>query len=212
MPRKTGGSKLATFSHGKTGKSRLEVDQQELFCTIAKTVESTGTSDDRRRSKLLHTVKTMVDSSEKMVQMCFKLSRSAKYLQVQPQYSDSRIGKRHVQTVPIELLRCENNLHKININQMFVKYIGDDLHEICKLFGTPTVLHLSDNNKARVPVGLSTALLQAPILMHLEYEVKLSDRSFVLAQRHALMPSIYGLCELKPNGDLSYTDNTLICV
>jgi len=128
--------------------------------------------------------------------MGMTLSRSATYLRLQPRRSNSKQGKRHVQTVPVKLLRPENTLRKKNVDRMFAKSFIDDLHEICKLFGSATVLFLSNDDKARVPLGLAAASLQAPLLVHLEYKVKLPDHSFVVAQRHKLIPSVYGVCEV----------------
>ena len=95
--------------------------------------------------------------------MGFTLSSSAVYLRLQPRRVDSREGKRHVQTVPVKLLRLENTLRKKNIDRMFVKSFIDNLQEICKLFGPSCVLFLSNDDKARVPLGLAAASLQAPI-------------------------------------------------
>ena len=67
---------------------------------------------------------------------------------------------------------------------------------------------LSNDDKARVPPGLAAASLQAPILMHLEYKVRLPDHTFVVASRHTLIPSVYGLCEVRQNGDLSVSGDT----
>ena len=192
------------------GKPRIEVDQPELLSAIVRIVEATAATDDRRRTECLRSVKTLDNLREKLVQMGFVISRSSAYLRLQPRRSDSREGKRHVQTVPVKLLRPENSLRKKNVDRMFAKSFMDDMHEICKLFGPSTVLFLSNDDKARVPLGLAAASLQAPILMHLEYKVRLPDHSFVVAKRHTLIPSVYGVCEVKPNGDLSYSGDTFI--
>ena len=99
---------------------------------------------------------------------------------------------------------------KKNANRMFAKSFIDDLHEICTLFGPSTVWFLSNDNKARLPLGLAAASLQSPILMHLEYKVKLADHNFVVAQCHKLISSVYGVCEVKPNSDVSYSADTFI--
>ena len=69
---------------------------------------------------------------------------------------------------------------------------------------------MSNDDKAPVPLGLAAANLQAPILMHMEYRVTLPDHNFVVAPRHTLIPSVYAICEIKENGDLSYTGETYI--
>ena len=85
---------------------------------------------------------------------------------------------------------------------MFAKSFIDDLHEICILFELSTVLFLTDHDKVRVSLGLAAASLQSPIIMHLEYKVRLADHNFVVAQHQKLTPSVYGVCEVKSNGDV----------
>ena len=201
---------LKSFSRGKSGRPFVEEDQPELLSAIVKIVEASAATDDRRRSEILRTVKTLDDLCEKLMEMGFCLSRSSTYLRLLPRRSDSREGKRHVQTVPLKLLRPENTLRKRNVDRMFAKSFMDDMHEICKLFGPSAVLYLSNDDKARVPLGLAAASLQSPILMHLDYKVGLPDHNFVVAQRHKLIPSVYGVCEVQDNGNLSYSGDTFI--
>ena len=46
--------------------------------------------------------------------------------------------------------------------------------------------------------------------MHREYEVRFPDHNFVVGPRHTLIPSVYGVCEIKKNGELSYSGNIFI--
>jgi hypothetical protein len=50
-------------------------------------------------------------------------------------------------------------------------------------------LFLSQNDKARVPIGLPAARRQAPLLMRLDYKIRLPDHDFVVAPLHKLIPS-----------------------
>ncbi len=50
---------------------------------------------------------------------------------------------------------------------------------------------MSLDDKSHVPIGLSAANKQAPLLMHLEYRVKLPDHDWVVAAGHKLIPSVY---------------------
>ena len=73
--------------------------------------------------------------------------------------------------LPIRLLRPENNLRKENEDRMFAKSIVDDVHDIYSLFGPDCITFLSNDDKARIALGLPAAKLQTPILMHLEFKV-----------------------------------------
>ncbi len=147
---------LKLFNRGKTGKPRIKVDQPELLSTIVQIVEASSATDDWRRTEVLHTVKTLDDLRDKLVQIRMNLSRSPTYLRLQPWRSDLNQGKRHVQTVRVKLLRPENSFRKKNADRMFAKSFIDDLHEICKLFGPSIVLSLSNADKARVLIGLAS--------------------------------------------------------
>ena len=79
---------------------------------------------------------------------------------------------------------------------MFAKSFMDDLFEICELFGPKSVLVLSIDDKTRVKLGLAAASLQSPVLISLNYKVRLPDHSFVVGERHSLIPSVYGVCDI----------------
>ena len=84
------------------------------------------------------------------------------------------------------------------------------MFEFCKLFGTKAVLFMSNDDKVRMPLGLTTVNFQAPILMHRAYKVKLMDCDFVIRPQHKLIPSVYGICEITNTGRASYSGETLI--
>ena len=146
-----------------------------------------------------YAVTTLDDLLSELKNLGFLLSRSATYLRLLPGRGNISEEYRHVQTVPVTLIRPENNLRKTNKDRMFAKSYMDDLINVCKFFGPQSVLFLSNDDKAGVLLGLAAASLQAPILMHMEYKVRLPDHNFVLGPRHALIPSVYGVCEIKEN-------------
>ena len=44
----------------------------------------------------------------------------------------------------------------------------------------------------------------------MEYKVRVPDHNFVVGPRHTLIPSVYGVCKIKENSELSYSRNTFI--
>ena len=74
------------------------------------------------------------------------------------------------------------------------------------------MLFVSNDDKARVPLGLAAASLPSPILMHLEYKVRLPDHDFVVGARHKLIPSVYGICDINAKGEVTYSGDTFIRV
>ena len=158
----------------------------------------------------LRRVTTLDDLHWKLKNLGFSLFRSATYLRLLPRTGNTSEEYWHVQTVPVKLTRSENNLRKKNKNSMFAKSFTDDLMNVCNFFGPQSVLFLSNDNKARVSLRLAAASLQAPILMHIGYKVRLPDHNFVVGPRHSLIPSVYGVCEIRENGELSYSRNIFI--
>ena len=146
-----------------------------------------------------YAVTTLDDLLSELKNIGFLISRSATYLRLLPGRGNTSEGYQHVQTVPVKLIRPENNLPKKNKDRMFAKSYMDNLINVCKFFGPQSVLFLSNDDKAGVLLGLAAASLQAPILMHMEYEVRLPDHNFLVEPRHVLIPSVYGVCEIKEN-------------
>ena len=205
---KEAASLLRLFNRKENGRPQIEYDQPELLSTIAKIVEASSATDDRCRMECLRTVTTLDDLHSELKSLGFSVSRSATYLRLLPSRGSTSEGYRHVQTVPVKLTRPENNLRQKVKDRMFAKSFMDDLINVCKLFGPQSVLFLSNDGRARV--HLAAAFLQPPILMHMEYKVRLPDHNFVVGPRHTLIPSVYGVCEIKENGELSNSGDTFI--
>ncbi len=53
------------------------------------------------------------------------------------------------------------------------------------------VFFLSQDDKARVPLGLPAVHKQAAVLMHVQYRIQLPDHDWVIAETHKLIPSVY---------------------
>ena len=73
-------------------------------------VQMNSATDARRRCELLRTCTTLDDLCRELNERGFKISRSATYLRLLPKRGNTQEGMRHVQTVPVKLLRPENSL------------------------------------------------------------------------------------------------------
>ena len=93
---------------------------------------------------------------------------------------------------------------------MYAKSFINDMREVAKLFGPHSVLFISNDDKAKVLFGLAAATLQALLLMHLEYKVKLPDSSFAVTTPHKLNLSVYGVCNVNLKGEVTYSGDTFI--
>ncbi|CAB4063341.1 unnamed protein product [Lepeophtheirus salmonis] len=106
----------------------------------------------------------------------------------------------------------ENSLRKSNTDRMFAKSFTDDMKDLDLLFGPDAINYLSNDDKARVPVGLAGSNLQAPVLISRKYKVRLLDHNFAVGTRHKLTPSAYAKCKVLENGKVSYSGKTFIRV
>jgi len=62
------------------------------------------------------------------------------------------------------------------------------------------VCFISQDDKARVPIRLTAANKQNPLLMHVEYRVSLPDHDWVVDTGHKLIPSVYTGIQIQSNG------------
>lgn len=79
------------------------------------------------------------------------------------------------------------------------------------MFGEKCVFFLSQDDKARIPLGLPAAHKQSRVLMHMQYRIRLPDHDWVVAERHKLIPSVYARCGFI-NGKVSYQGPTFVCI
>ena len=88
------------------------------------------------------------------------------------------------------------------------------------MLGPLEVFFLSVDDKARVPMGITAANKQAPMLVHMEFNsdrVSLPDHDWVIAEKHKLVPSVYAGIVIKEGGlgdpsAVGYSGPTFIAV
>jgi hypothetical protein len=83
-------------------------------------------------------------------------------------------GKQHIGTVPVKLSRACNNLRKQHVDSHFALATIRQLLDSAVLLREKTTFVLSQDDKARVPLGLAAANKQSPILMHVHYRISSS--------------------------------------
>ncbi|KAJ8890969.1 hypothetical protein PR048_010478 [Dryococelus australis] len=199
------------------GRSRLEEEHSELLKAVVDLAMFGASAEERRRCEMVRTVHTLSELTDKLIELGFNISRSATYIRLLPRRTDTREAKRHVVTVPVKLGRLEADHHKAHHDQYFCVASIRSPETEASVLGPHYVNFLSQDDKARVPIGLIAANKQAPLVMHVEYKVSLPDHDFVVASGHKLIPSVYALCEVKPNEigrpeAVSYSGPTYIAI
>jgi hypothetical protein len=73
------------------------------------------------------------------------------------------------------------------------------MESLASLLG-PQEGFLSHDDKARVPIEITVANKQSPMIMHVEYRVSLPDYDWIVAEQYKLIPPVYADIEIQPNG------------
>ena len=73
-------------------------------------------------------------------------------------------------------------MRKKDKDHMFAKSLCNDMRSLEKQFGPDALNYVSMDDKAKVPIGLAAAKCQTPLLMHVEYKVKVIF--FMLTNEH----------------------------
>ena len=159
----------------------------------------------------MNSCRTLVTRELKVLE--FNLSRSGIYLSLIPHNLANTEGKRHIKTVNVKLKHAQNEEHRQHPDTKFAKATYDYLTALCDVLGPHDVACLSQDDKAKVPLGLPAANKQSTIVMNMEYRVKLPDHDFVVAAGHKLIPSVIAGLEIsqeKLQGAVSSSGPTYI--
>ncbi|CAF3745929.1 unnamed protein product [Rotaria sp. Silwood1] len=193
-------------------RRRIEEKYPDLLETIEEIARAGGACDDGRRSRTIRPCLTLDDLRDKLKQRGYDITRSTLYDRLLPRRPLSKDGRRHTNTAPVRLRRARHDDHARHEDGHFatatIRYIKD----LASIFGNNCVFYLSQDDKCKVPLGLPAARLQASMLMHLDYRIRLPDHDWIVAPRHQLIPSVYAGCLLSQDGDLSYSGPTYIAI
>lgn len=168
---------------------------------------------ERRRSDALNCCRTLDDLARELKTLGFNLTRSGLYLRLIPRNWATHEGKRHVTTVNVKLKRAENAEHHQHADTKFARSTHESLVQLCSILGPHDVACISQDDKAKVPLGLPAANKQTTIVMNMDYEVKLPDHDFVVAAGHKLTPSVIAGLEVlagKFENGVTYSGPTYI--
>ena len=210
-------AKLRKFTSAASGRPPLESAYPDLHEAIVQLVTAGAGADMRRRTDVLNTCKTLDDLRAALLKEGYTFSRQALYLRLIPRRSDSVEGIRHIRTVPVKLRKAKNNLRNRHKDADFTFTTKKQLRDVVSMFGKKSVFVISIDDKAKVPIGVTAVTKQAPLVMHVSYEVRLPDHDFVKATKHKLTPSVYAGCEIRSTSahghpEISYSGPTYIAI
>ena len=110
------------FPRSKPGRPRLTEAQDGQLQAIEEITTANfdkSCSDLRRRSSIIRTRISLNYLCCQLKKRNFNLKRTATYLRLIPKWRNTRQGKRHVETVPVKLVRAENNTKENHNNAYF---------------------------------------------------------------------------------------------
>ncbi|GBP81709.1 Probable uridine nucleosidase 2 [Eumeta japonica] len=186
--------------HETVGRPRLEEAQPELLKVLAEIASFGGGADEKCRTEMIRSCRTLDDLVKELEALGFNLSRSATYLRLLPRCSTTIQGKKHVVTVPVKLARATNDEHKSHPDGKFCTASIRAIESLASMLGPAQVFFLSQDDKARIPIGKTAVEKQAPFLMHMEYRVRLPDHDWVVAEKHKLISTVYAGIEINTDG------------
>ncbi|GBP16848.1 hypothetical protein EVAR_13228_1 [Eumeta japonica] len=145
------------------GQPSLVDTQLALLETIINIAIHGSAADERRRTEMIRSCLTLSDLHERLMLMGFQISRSGTYLHLLPRGSNTKEGRRHVHTVPVKLAKPQNEIHKTHEDGEFCTATIRSLESLASLLGPQQVFVLSQDDKARVPIGLPAVKSQSPL-------------------------------------------------
>ena len=141
-------------------------------------------------------MKTLDDLTEAVHQLGYMVSRSALYLRLLPRSQSSIQGKKHVKTLPVKLVRPQNDLRRKHPDRMFAAETSKAADDIAKFIGPKACVYIGQDDKSSAPMGRTAAKVQTPILMSMKVRVRLPDHDFPVGPRHLLVPSVMAECSI----------------
>ena len=182
--------------HDKWGRPALEDSDPDLHKAIIAIATTGAGADSWWYTENLNACLTLDYLQDCLIKDGYELSRSALYLRLLRRWQDTIEGKKHVKTVSVKIRCAKNNPRKKHANANFTFATIEHLKNIATMFVADSVLVLSIDNKAKVPIGITAATKQASVVMHMTYKIRLFDHNFVVATLHKLTPSVYAACEI----------------
>ena len=101
------------------GGPGVEENQPLLLKTIIALAMHGSASHEKRQSDVYQTIKTLDELTEQLNKDGFKISRSGVYLRLLPRRSASIEGPRHVVTIPVKLIRAQNDHYAQHVDCPF---------------------------------------------------------------------------------------------
>lgn len=184
--------------------------------TVLQKAKNDGAADDRRRSNVIRSTRTLNDLHEFVKANGSSYSRSSVHLHLAPRRVNSIEGRRHKYHVPVKIAKPTNSSHHRHTDALFCRATINHLEYLASLIDPDNVFFLSQDDKAKVPIEVPAVAKQSTMVMSSVFRVRLPDHDFVIAPKHSLIPSVYAACCVTPlkqdQGHVGYSGPTFVAV
>lgn len=121
--------------------------EEDIIKAITELAIHGSFADERRRTEIIRSCRTLDDLHMALESRGFEISRSGTYLRLLPLRSNTSEGKRHVKTAPVKLVRALADLHKAHVDSKFCTASIRNVESLASLLGQETVAFLSQVRK-----------------------------------------------------------------
>jgi hypothetical protein len=129
----------------RSNSGRLRIEEDQLL--LLKAAQHFGmhglASHDKRQREIYRTVKTLNYLTEQLKGDGFDISQISLYLHHLPKCRSSLKGKRYVSTVPVKLIRAQNDMQANHMDEVFCTTITRYLQELSSVLGMNDVCLIS---------------------------------------------------------------------
>lgn len=200
-----------------TGRPRIEIIQPGMMETIISIAMLGSGAHLRRREEVLRCCTILDDLHDQLQSFGYTLSGSATYLWLLSRRSNTKQGNLYVKTVPVKLVKAQTTEHKRHDDTEFCTATIRALNSLASYLGPKQACFVSQDDKCRVPLGMTICTKQGQILMHVQYRIQLPDHDWIIADRHKLIPSVYAILVIKEYGlgnkeAVTYSGPTLVII
>lgn len=194
------------------GRPRIEKQYDNLIEAIVDCVNGDAAAQGRRRDEALCST-TTIDQLQSRLSVVHNIDikRSTLYTRLLPRASATIEGRRHFNCAPIRTCSIQRIKRSEHPDQHFAMASIKHFKGLAELFGPNSIFIFAQDDKARVPIGVPAIQRPVRVTMHVQYKLTLPDHDFVIADRHKLIPSIYGALEVQ-NGSVTYNGPTYCAI
>ena len=130
------------------GRPNIEEDQPDINKDILEIATIGAACSDKRRDDLFRTVKTLDQLHAALKELGYTISRSGVYLRLLPRDATTTEGKKHKHSLPVKLVRPENDLRTKHPDRIFAAETFKTAQNIVEFIGEDGAVYISQDDSA----------------------------------------------------------------